>query len=239
MALDVYVGSLTRYYMGNWERAGERTGDRPGREEVSQRHLARAQGGEHVQEAVLDWRRRLAASLAGTPDGLTLDGLALDWEEAADAAYFTGRPGWDGFGSLVLWAAYAEHPALRRPSRLPEEWDNDAALLRCNAPGFRSRFSHLVRNVELWLPAPFDVAFEGEDLEGRRIVMGSVLTLSRQLADLNAATWKARPQEIAGWARRPPAPDTDLEGQARHAFAVMNGIAAQAIEHRLPIKMDF
>ena len=76
-------------------------------------------------------------------------------------------PGWDGFGSLVLWAAYAEHPALRRPASLPEEWDNDPALMRSNAAGFRSRYSHLVRNVELWLPSPFEFTFEGEDIDGQ------------------------------------------------------------------------
>jgi hypothetical protein len=54
--------------------------------------------------------------------------------------------------------------------------------LRCNAQG--SRYSHLVRNVELWLPSPFDFTFEGQDVDGRRIVVGSALTLARQLAEL-------------------------------------------------------
>ena len=121
--------------------------------------------------------------------------LPLDWDEALEAPYFTGRPGWDGFGSLVLWAAYAEHPALRRPATLPEEWDNDPALMRSNVAGFRSRYSHLVRNVELWLPSPFEFTFEGEDIDGRRVVVGSTTTL------------------------RPPARRSergDLEGRRRH-----------------------
>ena len=62
MALDVYVGSLTRYYMGDWESAG----DRPGRERGGRHRIGRAQDGERVREAVLAWRQRLAASLAGT-----------------------------------------------------------------------------------------------------------------------------------------------------------------------------
>jgi len=95
----------------------------------------------------------------------------------------------------VLWAAYAEHPALRRPDSLPEEWEDNRALLRCNAQG--SRYSHLVRNVELWLPCPFDFTFEGQDVNGRRIVVGSALTLARQLAELNGATWKAGEGDMA------------------------------------------
>ena len=104
---------------------------------------------------MLAWRSTLSESLGSK---IT---RPLDWDENLDAPYFTGRPGWDGFGSLVLWAAYAEHPALRQPATLPEEWDNYPALMRSNVAGFRSRYSHLVRNVELWLPSPFEFTFEG------------------------------------------------------------------------------
>ena len=154
------------------------------------------------------------------------------------APYFSGRPGWDGFGSLVLWAAYAEHPALRRPASLPEEWDNDPALLRSNAPGFRSRYSHLVRNVELWLPTSFEFTFEGEDVDGRRVVVGSTAMLRRQLEDLNAATWKAEATAVAEWWRGPPVEEAPLELCARYAFAVLLDLAQRAVGHELPMKLD-
>jgi hypothetical protein len=165
--------------------------------------------------------------------------VPIDWSESNELPYFTGQPGWDGFGSLVLWAAYAENPALRRPEILPEEWDDDPALIRCNAEGFRSRYSHFVRNVELWLPVDLPFTFEGEDVDGRRIVMGSTETLARQLGDLNAATWKATAGEIAGWSGREPTQERSLELQARHAFSVMSQLARTAVEHRLPMKLDF
>ena len=139
----------------------------------------------------------------------------------------------------MLWAAYAEHPALRLPDSLPEEWDHDVALVRCNADGFRSRFSHLVRNVELWLPSPFQFTFEGENVDGRRVVVGSVLTLRRQLADLNAATWKASDSVAAGWGRKPPADKATLEPRARYAFAILVDLAQQAVDHNLPMKLDY
>ena len=165
--------------------------------------------------------------------------MPLAWDETLEAPYFTGRPGWDGFGSLVLWAAYAEHPALRQPATLPEEWDNDPALMRSNVAGFRSRYSHLVRNVELWLPSPFEFTFEGEDIDGRRVVVGSTTTLRRQLDDLNAATWKADADLVAGWGREPPAAEAPLELCARYAFAVLLDLARRAVEHRMPMKLDY
>lgn len=151
MALDVYVGSLTRYHAGEWETVGEKAA----RERLRQGLVARPRGpaslienSTGIQAAVMAWRADLARSLGARID------TPLDWDEAPHAPYFTGRPGWDGFGSLVLWAAYAEHPSRRCPSVLPEEWDSDPVLMRSNADGFRSRYPHLLRPVELWLPNP-------------------------------------------------------------------------------------
>lgn len=233
MALDVYVGSLTRYYAGDWQSIADTTGPRGrGTRNAPMRVGDPPTDRERIRRAVLAWRegigRALQPHLAGP----------LDWAEAAEVPWFTGRPGWDGFGSLVLWAAYAEQPALRRPAALPEEWDDDAALVRSNAEGFRSRYSHLVRNVELWLPLAFDFTFEAEDVDGRRIIVGSATTLGRQLGELNAATWKLDAGELVALTRRRP-PGPSLEVCARHALAVMTGLARQAIEHRLPMKLDY
>jgi hypothetical protein len=228
MALDVYVGSLTRYYAGDWKSIADRTARRGkgGRSRAGKLQQDR----EPIRKAVLAWRETLVRAV-----GPRLG--ELGWDEQAEA-WFTDRPGWDGFGSLVLWAAYAEQPALRRPDSLAEEWDDDPALVRSNAEGFRSRYSHLVRNVELWLPSAFDFTFEGEDVDGRRIIVGSSITLAHQLDELNAATWKMDAGERVALTRRRP-PGASLEICARHALAVMSGLAREAIAHRLPMKLDY
>lgn len=41
----------------------------------------------------------------------------LDWDERADASYFTDKPDWDCFGALVLLAAYEEEPKALLGSR--------------------------------------------------------------------------------------------------------------------------
>jgi hypothetical protein len=236
MALDVYVGSLARYYAGEWENIAEKASRERGVQYQIGRPGAsadRLKDPQRIPPAVLAWRSALSDSLGSKI------ALPLDWDEALEAPYFTGRPGWDGFGSLVLWAAYAEHPALREPATLPEEWDNDPALMRSNVAGFRSRYSHLVRNVELWLPSPFEFTFEGEDIDGRRVVVGSTTTLRRQLDDLNAATWKADANTVAEWSREPPAAEVPLELCARYAFAVLLDLARRAVEHKLPMKLDY
>ncbi len=222
MALDVYVGSLAHYYAG--------AGFRIARADAATDHV---KDPERIHAAILAWRTALSDFLGGNIPA------PLDWDETPEAPHFTGRPGWDGLAALVLWAAYAEHPLLRRPDTLSDEWENDPALARCNADGFRSRYSHLVRHVELWLPSPFAFTFDGEDVDGHRIVLGSVPTFRRQLADLNGATWKAGDGAVAAWGRRPPSDDAPLELRARYGFAAMVEAAQRAIDHRLPMKLDY
>lgn len=216
MALDVYVGSLTRYY-----------GD------ADNQTAAFAKRPEYLNSAVLAWRAALSERLGENIPA------PLDWDETPGAAHFAGRPGWDGWAALVLWAVHAEHPLVGRPDTLPDEWENDAALARSNAEGFRSRYSHLVRHVELWLPSPFPFTFHSEDVGGRRAVIGSAPTLLRQLADLNGATWKADDGTVAGWGRKPPPDKAPLELRARYGFAAMVQAAQKAVDHRLPMKLDY
>ncbi len=233
MALDVYVGSLTRYYAGAWENLVEQAARERGAPPSvrSARPTDAAKSQDRIRARVIAWRGALAKALGDRLAG------PLEWDETEAAPWFTHRPGWNGFGSLVLWAAYAEHPTLRLPEILPEEWDDDVALTLSTAEGFRSRYSHLVRNVEMWLPVAFEITFEGEDVEGRRVVMGSVTTLRRQLADLNAATWKASAADVAAWGRVPPE-EGPVEERARYAFAVLSELARRAQSERLPMKLD-
>lgn len=236
MALDVYVGSLTRYHTGEWETVGEKAA----RERSRQGHTARPRGPialvsdpARIHAAVAAWREVLTQSLGDRID------TPFDWEEAPHTPYFTGRPGWDGFGSLVLWAAYAEYPGRRCPEALPEEWDGDPVLLRSNAESFRSRYAHLVRHVELWLPSTFEFTFEGANVDGRPTVVGSTTTLRRQLSELNSATWEASATTVAGWGREPPSSDASLELRARYAFAVLSDLVQQATGHKLPMRLDY
>lgn len=236
MALDIFVGSLTRYHAGEWETVGERAA----RERSRGEPMARPRGpaslvgdSSRIGAAVMAWRSALARRLGNRIDE------PFDWEEAIDAPWSTARPGWDGFGSLMLWAAYAEHPGRRRPDMLPEPWDGDPVYLRVNDEGFRSRYAQLIRPVELWLPVPFDFTFEAATVDGRRTILGSLVALRRQLAELNEATWKANLQAIAGWVREVPAEETLLEARARYAFSVLSDLVQWAVARRLPMKLDY
>ena len=73
----------------------------------------------------------------------------------------------------------------------------------------------------------------------RRTILGSLVALRRQLAELNEATWKANLQAIAGWVREVPAEETLLEARARYAFSVLSDLVQWAVVRRLPMKLDY
>src|SRR5262245_23785429 len=98
--------------------------------------------------------------------------------------------------------------------------------MRSNVGDYRSRYSHLVRNVELWRPNAFEFTFEGEDVDGRRVVVGSTAMLRRQLEKLNAATWKADARLVDTWVR--DGLSEKVEQNARYAFAVLLDLAERS-----------
>jgi hypothetical protein len=235
MGLDVYVGSLTRHYARDWETVVQRLG----RETNTRVEVIRPEepadaitDPEEIRTAVLQWRTLLAAALAR-------NGVAADWDERAAAPYFTDKPGWDCYASLKLWAAYAEHPDLRRPTALTQDLASDPAYARSTERAYRSSFSQLIGDVEVWLPADFPFTFRGPDPTGRDVDWGSSVALRRQLETLNARTWRATPATITEWRREAAASQASLEEGARFAFAVMFELAALAVEHRLVMKLDY
>ncbi len=236
MALDVYAGPLTRYYAGNWKNTVQQWSEQMG----MNYRVVRAGGPsgeekashEEAREAVLRWRRRLSEALAPRIHA------PLDWVEDAAADYYTERPGWDPFFALLLWAAYEEHPEIRRPADFPEEPSEDAALKSSRDCDSRSRYGQIVsKNLDLWLPGDGAFTFKAGDVCGNEVVMGFGLELVRQLEDLNRRTWKAGVSDIDAWAAADHT--TGLEGQARTGFFWFYKCARWAATRRLPLKLDY
>jgi hypothetical protein len=245
MGLDVYVGSLTRYYSGDWETVvqkaareigmatlvlrpeSERGGHSEGDEESS---LPNA---DQVHSLVLMWRDQLNTALD------TYISQSLQWDERKDAPYFTDKPAWDCYAALVLWAAYEEHPELNRPEVAEDDWTEDAAFRASTDEGFDSRYPNLVSRTELWLPCDFEFTFGAPDPAGRDIGIGSSVRLLIELETLNARTWKAPPADIDEWRRNCPTRGEPLETCAKFAFTIFERLARASVQNRLPMKLDY
>ncbi len=188
MGLDVYVGSLTRYYSRDWETVVQQAA-RQGGFPV---HVVRAQDEadavtdpDAIRGAVVGWRQQLSEALA---ESLT---QPLDWREDADAPYFTDKPAWDCYSGLLLWAAHEEHPELERPELCVDDWTSDEAFRQSSAAGSDTRYPNLLKGAEWWLPADLPFVFSAEDPTGTTAVFGSSIALTAELAELNSRTWRA------------------------------------------------
>ncbi len=236
MGLDIYVGSYTRYFTGNWENIVQQRG----REEGWDVHIVRPANDEDaitdpkvVRPAVLEWRNSISEGLG---DNLKEQ---LDWDESDDAPYFTDKPAWDGYGSLLLWAAYSEHPELTRPASSTEDWYSDPAFQKSVEPDFQTSFPSLLRDVEAWLPAKFMFNFEAADLADKEMNFGSAYSLRDELYHLNKTTWVASEETLTVWRYEGAEHLAPLETLARCTFAMFWQLVNDAIKHRLIMKLDY
>jgi hypothetical protein len=235
VGLDIYVGSLTRYYAGDWELVAQKAAREIGLELTVVRKHEPADAildPEQIRPAVLAWREGLSQALS---ERLT---EPLDWNENPEVPYFTDKPTWDCYGDLMLRAAYDEQRQLSPPGHHVEEWSEDPAYKACTADGFGSRYSHLY-DVELWLPCSFGFVFKTEDVGGNPVLVGSSVALLRELVDLNRRTWMADSDLVDKWAFDGSENGAPMELGARFAFALFVKLARHSVEEKLPMRLDW
>lgn len=238
MGLDVYVGSLVRYYTGNWETIVQQFAR--GTYGVEVRRIApprsgwfsrllpgfRRSGAVAATRDIEQWRRRLESQL----------GTSVTWKEDPDAVYYTDKPASDGYGALLLWAAYEESPESPRPATLGRWSDDPVYRSATTNPG--SRYRHLLGETELWLPVELSEPVDTESVTGDAAAVGSSIRLLEELQELNRRTWGADETRIKEW-RAEGLYDDALEGSARFGFAVFYELAQHSVRDRLPMKLDY
>ncbi len=236
MGLDIYVGTLTRYHLGDWETVVQRLA----REEGLSLTVIRSEPEPDdavtdpavVAEAVDGWRGALGAGLG--------DHLSADFssDERLGAPYFTDKPDWIGYSGLVLLAAHAALPQHPFPASGTAAFDKDEAYAELAAQDFRCAFLQVL-GPELWLPVPFDFAFGAQDVVGNDVVIGSSISLLEQLRQLNDQTHGASEQELERARRDGVDQDGPFEESARFGLAMFLHHAELAVQNRLPMKLDY
>ena len=194
MALDIYVGALTRY-LDRATRLEWKTYDRTPETKTIPVMVITIPENEaaYLQERLVDiaaWRKRLSDFLGSRIR------QPLDWDET-DTIYAVATPRHDGMRALRLRTAYAELPDLELPLTSAGLSD-DPAYLRSTGIEGNTPFSQIIRHIDFWLPADFDFVFKAEDPDEKPADFGSGLTLLRQLEYLNDSIWKATQRTIEG-----------------------------------------
>jgi hypothetical protein len=243
MGLDVYVGSLTRYYAHDWETIVQQTAKREGIEVQVIRANAPSSNEIRdpaaIQRLVVEWRQDLGASLKQAQ----LISTDLDWPELPDSPYFTDKPDWDCFGAMTLLAAYEEEPKRRFggrwPKNLSESWTRDSKLAARLSAQVPPRYSHIY-GCTAWIPVMFKNPIRGPVPGGAPILIGSSVALLEQLDLLNQQTFAGAPDDLARWRREmPDGADSRFEPKAKAGLAMFLELTRLAVDHRLPMLLDY
>ena len=123
MGLDIYAGTLTRYYSHNWKTVVQQWAEEngytfnritpDGEPADNEEELSPAE----VQAAVENWRDQILAAIS-QPD----QPPCTPWPEDNEKPYYTDKPDWDAFGAMLLVAACHTYGKTVPPT-VEKDWD--------------------------------------------------------------------------------------------------------------------
>ncbi len=237
MALDLYVGPLSRYHAGDWKTVGERMAeaqgltyqvvgpDGPLEEEEDSVPI------EEIEEAVEQWQQHLREVLikAGEKGDL--------WVDKAEADYATDRPGWPGWTALILKYAHLLHPQFPEPAQVPlnDPLESDPAFVAASeTPGL----FQVLSICELWIPGGFSFLFPGATLTGKKAMISS-LGLMRTALDELCRLWGKDRTVLLTTTTDQPDSGTHFDEAALHGLVLFTRLTAAAEARGLPMILDY
>lgn len=229
MAFDIYVGGFSRFYSREWENVVQRWA-----RENDTPYTLIGPGGEvegadwdEVAEAVGHWQNAMNQALGEHFD------TPLHWDESRDAPYFTDRPGYDGYGALLVWAAHAERGSTP-PEEYDGEWFTDEAFQECVEPKEGQKYRPIVSG-SLWLPGDFPFSFKGGDITGETAHICSNRSLLESLEALNAETFRLSENDLQEALENGLGDTPNLKAAALFGFAIFHKLARHSVDAHLPI----
>jgi hypothetical protein len=233
MAVDLYVGTLTRYYTNQWENVAQKMARERGLKYSTISPQTAKEEAEtdptKVEIALQHWQRNVSEALCGA------GGSEVAWQEGLGPPYFTDRIGWEPLFAVMLWAACIEL-GKAPPSVVPNDMANDPVLMQCLADSAKYQVTAFL-NAQFWLPAEFIFFARFPSPAGDEVGVASVDALLFALEKINEQSW--RTQEWREWLKDDFSDRTILETPAKYGFALLANMATEAKANRLPMALSF
>lgn len=260
MGLDIYSGTLTRYYSSNWENIVQQLSEENGYKCV----MTDDHGNEikatndnaeiaQIRETLTMWANNIGANLH-PPIPAPL------WDETVDCDYYTDKPDWEAFGALVMLQAYV---SLNR--RLPEYVESGFNAFEdpiVEEAATKKIANSLLSEVALWLPIPDKTIFITAYPTGDEGAISTVSLLKQELDELNRQLWNADEATILSWrddkyympveqkkpnlilrfirrTNKTPKEKFRTEDLAQCAYSILYQAVCFAEEHKVPILLDY
>lgn len=257
MGLDIYAGTMTRYYAHNWKTAVQQWAEEhgytfqritPSGDEIPEdEKMSPAE----IQADIENWQQQILSAI--TQPGQK---PYTPWTENNEKPYYTDKPDWDAFGAMLLVAAchvYGE-PV---PDTIEKDWQFwDHPLIDRLSEDTEKVWS-LFRGTSCWLPLPDSFMFQGSMPTGNQTMIATTAGLRKELERLNQMAWQADEDMILQWEQTEGYPTDGTVGAdgvitmgaeciqyntqslAKYAFSLFYQALKFAEENQVPILLDY
>ena len=212
MGLDIYAGTLTRYYSRNWKTSVQQWGEANGvnvnivRPEEQQGETVPA---DEILQDVTGWREQLIEALGGSITRRPF------WTEDNDVTpYYTDKPDWDAVSALQLYVS-CKATGSEVPEKVAKRFDV------YETPEYKKFMEKKQNAISLfdsdgwWLPIADSFIFRGYLLTGHERIIATVGMLKNELEEINALEWHADEQTITEWSKTEGYPTDALYGKGK------------------------
>lgn len=213
MAIDLYVGSISRYLAGDWQTENQQLLAKAGAPDLMQVwHMDgwKPFGREEAQQRAVAWRDRTIAEAQREESGLR--GPITCWDEDLGSPYAVKRLSAGGIGAITLTLFYEDLKDL--PSQVPEPLLSDPRVA-AKQDDLNLALAATGLACDLWLPGDFVLI---DDLAWPRFTDGSKATVGclgflKALLDGIEGSWPNLPEQLRAFAAGNTAlPATETRG---------------------------
>ncbi len=258
MGLDIYAGTLTRYYARNWKTTTQQWAEANGFS--FSRITPQGQNADQepdpdpqeIKKAMENWQSQILAAISSKDRP-----PYAPWTEDNETPYYTDKPDWDAFGALLLYTAARTYQELLPPT-VEKNWDFENHPLIKRMGEDEEKFWSLFIGASWWLPIEDGLAFNAPCPTDEEITFSTTGALQMELNHINDIGWQADEATIVSWARTEGYPADgeikdgkltedgiaehtiyDTESLAKFAYSILWQAAKFSMEKRVPILLDF
>ncbi|ORX66242.1 hypothetical protein BCR32DRAFT_330294 [Anaeromyces robustus] len=253
MGLDIYAGTLTRYYTHNWKTSVQQFAEKNGIKcKVIRQNVGDIPSPEIVLSDVNEWKEQLLKTII--PEDKK---PYPKWNEDYDITpYYTNKPDWCAIGALMLYyVCHLYHQEF--PKTIEKNYDFFKNELIQRAMDDNQIYSSLIKGGGWWAPIDDEYLFQFPLMGvNKMMIFGTVGQLHKELHQINQFEWMASQEEIIEWSKTEGYP-TDItyhEGAvidknihstydtlslAKFAFSILWQAKEFSFEHRVFIIYDY
>ena len=259
-SMDIYTGTLTRYYAANWKTTTQQWCEANGVEyqrtsSEEEEDNSEPMSPEEVQKTIEDWRNGMLSALAKH-----FNTSLPAWKEDNVRPYYTEKMDWTAYEALRLYIACKTYGEPLPPKFKPDNLFSDFDIAERVNNSDDLNWS-LFMGVSYWLPLDYPFVIGAVLPTNSEIMLSSTGALQQELEHVNTLGWNADEKTILEWNKTEGYTSGDIEtgeladksktyslteggaydteSLAKYAFSVFYKAVKFSKENNVPILMDF